>query len=282
MKRAMVEILLVLSTGSLLGLIFSRVSTWESSRTRPVQALRVGSQITIPDVDFADHERTVVLAIAASCRYCMTSIPFHQKLVRAATRNGIPLVVLTEKNRASNPASLLDSIGARDATAIEVDLAALGIEGTPSIFGIDSHGSVTGLWVGELLPRHEHAVLQWVGNPTMDAIVDVLANGETTTQLVNNFSCCGANQTLLDLRERKEYREIHRPGAVNIPFKELLVRAHIEIPVNRQIIIDCSNLDSTPCSIGLKLLRKSGFTSVRLLNPWARTVACQTLRASAD
>jgi len=67
---------------------------------------------------------------------------------------------------------------------------------------------------------------------------------------------------ILDIRERDAFRRGHLDGAVNIPFGELQVRAPIELPAARPMVIDCSQ-DETWCANPgtiVQVLRWSGFT----------------------
>ena len=44
---------------------------------------------------------------------------------------------------------------------------------------------------------------------------------------------------ILDIGTRDEFLRQHHPGAVNIPMEELLVRAGIELPRERYVVVDC-------------------------------------------
>lgn len=69
---------------------------------------------------------------------------------------------------------------------------------------------------------------------------------------------------LLDIRDRETFREGHEKGAVNIPFKEVLLRAPAELPVSRHVVIDCRDpLDF--CAIAVHWLASNGFGRVSVL-----------------
>jgi rhodanese-related sulfurtransferase len=52
--------------------------------------------------------------------------------------------------------------------------------------------------------------------------------------------------TILDVRERNEFKLGHHEGAVNIPDDELAMR-FLEIDRARSVVIDCSRADTNLC-----------------------------------
>jgi TonB family protein len=69
---------------------------------------------------------------------------------------------------------------------------------------------------------------------------------------------------LLDIRDRETFAEGHEKGAVNIPLREVLLRAPAELPVSRHVVIDCREpLDS--CAMAVHWLASNGFERVSIL-----------------
>jgi TonB family protein len=60
--------------------------------------------------------------------------------------------------------------------------------------------------------------------------------------------------TLLDIRDRTDFKRSHRDGAVNIPRDELSVRAGIELDRLRPVVIDCSSEATVVCHIAASTL----------------------------
>lgn len=69
---------------------------------------------------------------------------------------------------------------------------------------------------------------------------------------------------LLDVRDRQTFGEGHEKGAVNIPFRELLLRGPAELPVARHIVIDCRD-PMELCAMGVHWLVSNGFGQVSIL-----------------
>lgn len=70
---------------------------------------------------------------------------------------------------------------------------------------------------------------------------------------------------VLDIGERDAFKRGHWPGAINIPFDELAVRAGIELPRDSRIVIDCTQEDLTPCRRAGGRPVEQKFTDVVLL-----------------
>jgi rhodanese-related sulfurtransferase len=70
--------------------------------------------------------------------------------------------------------------------------------------------------------------------------------------------------TLLDIRERADFKRGHREGAVNIPRDELAVRGWIEIDRSRPVVIDCSQVETAQCQQAARMLIR-GPKPVRVL-----------------
>jgi rhodanese-related sulfurtransferase len=74
--------------------------------------------------------------------------------------------------------------------------------------------------------------------------------------------------TILDVRERDDFKRQHRPGAVNIPENELSIRAYIEVDRQRPVVIDCTYTETRVCqNAANRLLRGPKIAKVFILIP---------------
>lgn len=76
-----------------------------------------------------------------------------------------------------------------------------------------------------------------------------------------------ASTILLDIRDREPFAASARPRAVNIPFDEVPVRAGAELPRAAQIVIDCSQEDTSKCRFSASTLGERGFKKVAIYIP---------------
>jgi TonB family protein len=77
-----------------------------------------------------------------------------------------------------------------------------------------------------------------------------------------------ARPTVLDIRERDDFRRGHHDGAINIPRDEISIRAYVELDRARPVVIDCSRAETRDChSAARTLLRGVKVSKVLILIP---------------
>ena len=64
---------------------------------------------------------------------------------------------------------------------------------------------------------------------------------------------------VLDVGERDAFRRGHRPGAINIPYDELGVRATYELDAKKLHVVDCTRDEREICNIAHGFLSEKGF-----------------------
>jgi hypothetical protein len=122
---------------------------------RPAAAL-VGQKITLPDVQFGQQGKTLVLAISTHCHFCRESEPFYKDLVARSQGRVKIVAVLPESLEESEPyvrRSIAPSI-----QVVSSHLDAMGVTGTPTLLLIDSSGKVQQAWVGKLDDKGQQQV----------------------------------------------------------------------------------------------------------------------------
>lgn len=81
-------------------------------------------------------------------------------------------------------------------------------------------------------------------------------------QLLNDRST-----VLLDIRDREPFAASAHPRAINMPFDEVSVRSGAELPRTAQIVIDCSQEDTSKCRFNATELGERGFKKVAIFIP---------------
>jgi len=132
--------------------------------TRP-PAPMVGTGLTLPGMDFASADRTLVMVLSTQCHFCADSAPFYQRLVAAASRTrGVRLVALLPQ-AAEEGRRFLASLGVTVNAVVQAPLTAVGTRGTPTLLLLDAQGVVGRVWRGRLSPEAEQQVLDAVTTP---------------------------------------------------------------------------------------------------------------------
>jgi hypothetical protein len=123
------------------------------------QSIKAGDKVTLPDFNWAQSERTLLLVLSTNCRYCTESAPFYQRLAQEKTkRGGTRLVAVLPQDDAASRKYLSD----HGVSVDEIRRAALGdipVGGTPTLILADQTGAVITSWIGKLESDKEAEVL---------------------------------------------------------------------------------------------------------------------------
>lgn len=119
--------------------------------------IAAGSKINLPNEDWGRNRTTLLLGLSTNCKYCSASAEFYQRLAQAASANTKLVAVLPQSREESQQYLTALKLAIEDIQ--QASPAALGIRGTPTLILVNSAGSVTNFWVGELPHDKEEEVL---------------------------------------------------------------------------------------------------------------------------
>lgn len=118
-----------------------------------------GTKITLPDLDWSQSPRTLLLVLSTRCKYCTASAPFYQRLVsQEAQAHSTQLVVLLPQ-APDESREYLAGLRVKIDALRQTDLASVGAKGTPTLILVDANGFVIQSWEGLLPPDAESEVL---------------------------------------------------------------------------------------------------------------------------
>jgi thioredoxin-related protein len=125
-----------------------------------------GAKVQLADIDRRGSDKTLVMVLSTTCRYCTASIPFYQKLAQQRSeRAGLKLVAVM-------PQGIQESREYLSKHGIPVDevrqaaLDEVNVSGTPTLIEVDRSGTVVRSWVGKLPPEKESEVINSVFGPS--------------------------------------------------------------------------------------------------------------------
>jgi thiol-disulfide isomerase/thioredoxin len=120
--------------------------------------LRPGLRMPLQDVNWAESERTLVVALNKDCQFCTMSAPFYQKLVEETSNHeGVRMLAILP-HEVDEGKEYLKSIGVDIAEVRRVEPESLGLQGTPALVLVNKQGIIRGLWVGKV-PQDKEAVV---------------------------------------------------------------------------------------------------------------------------
>ena len=222
--------------------------------------LAANATLSIKGINWADSERTVLVALAKECKYCSESAEFYRRLaVGIPSQNNTRLMaVFSEKE--SEAEAYLKQVHIPIREVHYVSLSSLGIRSVPTLAILDRNGVVTDMWVGKLSPLKEKAIMSRLG------LADTRSPGEWLIEEADLERKLAKKELLLlvDIRERAVYAMGHRDGARNIPLDELSVRAQNELPLDQTVVIYSNEPSET--DLAYSILDTQGFSHVFVLD----------------
>jgi thioredoxin-related protein len=140
-----------------------------TSIRQPTYNFRAGGQETnleghilppLPGYHWADHQKTLVLAIRKGCHFCEESLPFYKRLEDLENTNSLHAHVLAvmPDNQDSGSAAL-QSGGVAVEGIFSQPLNSIQVTGTPTLLLLDAKGRVERAWIGQLTPQGEEDLI---------------------------------------------------------------------------------------------------------------------------
>jgi hypothetical protein len=244
-----------------LGLVVFR-NFYPRKAESPAYKIVAGAHLTIPGVDFGSSERTVLLALSKTCKYCSESAPFYKRFNAAIKNSKVRLIALLPENQEGGE-SYLQELGISANEVRNVSLAALGITILPTLVITDNAGTVLETWKGKLPPRVEAVVFKSLHLPETRPESEWLIHESE----LDGFLKRNQGAIVLDVRDRESFSRKHVPQAVNIPLDELPVRAGNELSTQNIVVVRAE--DDFQGDLAYSVLDGQGFSRILTLLPTA-------------
>lgn len=117
-----------------------------------------GDKVSIPNVDWAKSQKTLLLVLQKGCHFCTESAEFYRSIARVRAEKGVRVLAVLPQpvNEARDYLAKLsvDVDEVRQGTLDSVNVA-----GTPTLIFLDDNGVVRDVWVGKLSAEKESEVL---------------------------------------------------------------------------------------------------------------------------
>jgi uncharacterized membrane protein len=136
-------------------------STSLSQPHKPTSLVK-GSRIAVPEYSWPRDNRTLVLALSSSCRFCTESIPFYRRLIDRSKELGVG-VVAALPTEVSESVAYLSSHGIENVRVKKMSLQSIPVRGTPTIILLNERGEVDEFWSGRPAVGKENEVLRSLG-----------------------------------------------------------------------------------------------------------------------
>lgn len=118
--------------------------------------IQAGVKLSVPGIDWAQNNQTLLLALSTTCHFCTESGPFYQRLVKE--HGDTQLIGLLPQSVVEGH-EYLKKLGVEVGEVRQISMSDLGLSGTPTLILVDNKGMVLGSWVGKLSADKEAEVL---------------------------------------------------------------------------------------------------------------------------
>lgn len=118
--------------------------------------LTPGAALSLPGVDWAQNEQTLVLALSSACRFCSESAEFYQRL---SMEHGKTKLIAVLPQPVEEGKKYLNGLNVNIDHVRQVSLPSFGVMSTPTLILVNRKGVAINSWVGKLRPDREREVL---------------------------------------------------------------------------------------------------------------------------
>lgn len=154
------NIAIILVAVSLVVVLAKRfVFTGATNQPPATQQSSVGTKLAVPDVDWSSNNKTVVLVLSDTCRYCTASAPFYKRLVQEQAQRANFRLTAVLPQPVDDGRKYLNELGVSINEIKQLSAEAIGVRGTPTLLLVNNVGVVTDAWLGKLTPQEEAEVL---------------------------------------------------------------------------------------------------------------------------
>jgi thioredoxin-related protein len=119
---------------------------------------KIGLAMNVPDVNWSQQPKTLILALQSGCRFCNESAPFYKRVIESVKDKNVKLVAVFP-TAVEESAAHLQKLGLSNMEVKQSSLGSLQVSGTPTLILTNEKGEVTNYWVGKLSPDKETEVI---------------------------------------------------------------------------------------------------------------------------
>ena len=122
--------------------------------------IAAGTKLNLPNVDLSQSDKNLLMVVSNTCHFCSESADFYKRLVQEkASRGGFRMIALLPQP-VEQGNEYMQKLGVKVDDVKQVNMSALGVQGTPTLLIVDRNGIVQKSWIGKLSSSSEMAVEQ--------------------------------------------------------------------------------------------------------------------------
>lgn len=157
-KTEMMANIAIVVVAILLGIVLVKNYLLPAPQAAMPETIAPGTKLSLP-IDWKANEKTLVLALSTTCRFCSESGPFYQRLAEERAKNQNIRLVAVFPQTMEEGQKYLSDLGVTVDEVRQVRLDSAGISATPTLILANADGAVAESWVGKLPGEEESEVL---------------------------------------------------------------------------------------------------------------------------
>ena len=122
----------------------------------------IGKIVNFPNAN-RSAQRTVILALQTTCRFCIESAPFYQRLVEESKGKNIKIIAVFPQP-VEESTTHLSQLGVTGVEVKQAPISMLETDGTPTLIITNQEGRITKYWLGKLSPEKEEEVIKEINS----------------------------------------------------------------------------------------------------------------------
>lgn len=116
--------------------------------------INAGEKLSVPNVDWARNNKSLVFFLQKGCHFCSDSAPFYRQLIADANSKNVKSLAILP-NSAEDARQYLKSLELPIENLQIGSLASYKVNGTPTVMFVDSQGIVRSVWFGAAREREQ-------------------------------------------------------------------------------------------------------------------------------
>lgn len=132
-------------------------NTLASTKRNPT-GVQIGTKVNVPDVDWNNNQKTLVIYTRKGCHFCTESMPFYKELAQKQSEIATKIVIVSSDSVETSKGYFTEH-GVVLSEIRQAKFVAVGIRGTPTLLLVNDKGEVLNSWVGRLSREREMEVI---------------------------------------------------------------------------------------------------------------------------
>jgi hypothetical protein len=134
------NVAIILVAVTLIGVVIYKVLP--AAKPAPSEQLKAGSEFSLPDVNWAENKKTLVLVLQKGCHFCSDSASFYKTLAERNQNTDKVKLVAAFPNSVDEAKNYLSELGVAITDIRHFNFGKV-IDGTPTLVLVDEQGKIS-------------------------------------------------------------------------------------------------------------------------------------------